>query len=93
MQHGKPHYEIGRVDQPVAREGQAGRSGVTERSIGARSGDQLLGAGVGGGLGRNRGCPWRFAGSLYYLSNCGRYGEAENGRLFRGQHSSGAVKT
>ncbi len=33
MQHGKPHQEIGRDDQPDAREGQTGRNGVTERLV------------------------------------------------------------
>jgi hypothetical protein len=32
MQHGKPHRVIGHDDQPDAREGQAGRTGVAERS-------------------------------------------------------------
>jgi hypothetical protein len=33
MQHGKPHCAIGRHDQPDAREGQAGRHWVAERSV------------------------------------------------------------
>jgi hypothetical protein len=33
MQHGKPHCAIGHHDQPDAREGQAGRFGVTERLV------------------------------------------------------------
>ena len=33
MQHGKPHRAIGLDDQPDAREGQAGRSGVAERLV------------------------------------------------------------
>ena len=32
MQHGKPQGEV-RDDQPDAREGQAGRRGVAERSV------------------------------------------------------------
>ena len=32
MQHGKPYRVIGHDDQLDAREGQAGRDGVTERS-------------------------------------------------------------
>ena len=31
MQHGKPHHAVEREGQPDAREGQAGRDGVTER--------------------------------------------------------------
>jgi hypothetical protein len=37
MQHGKPHRVVGRDDQPDAREGQAGRSGVAERFVVPRS--------------------------------------------------------
>jgi len=33
MQHGKPYCEIGHDDQLEAREGQAGRNGVAERSV------------------------------------------------------------
>jgi len=33
MQHGKPYCVIGHDDQPDAREGQAGRDGVAERSV------------------------------------------------------------
>ena len=33
MQHGKPYRAIGHDDQPDAREGQAGRDGVAERSV------------------------------------------------------------
>jgi hypothetical protein len=33
MQHRKPHCAIGQHDQPEAREGQAGRSGVAERLV------------------------------------------------------------
>jgi len=33
VQHGKPYRVIGHDDQPDAREGQAGRDGVAERSV------------------------------------------------------------
>ena len=59
-QHGKPHHVVGRDDQPVAGDGQAGRFGVAERPV-----VMLKPSNVGGGEGalvQGRYWKWRSTG-------------------------------